>query len=435
MQGENLDITPEENSRLLTVLKNPKFLLLWSGQIFSQLADKIYLVLMVAILSRDFSIDGDGISSWVSAIMIAFTLPAVFFGSVAGVYVDRWSKQSVLVGSNLIRGLLVLMIPALIHLSQGQKIFSQVPLGFGLLLIITFLVSTLTQFFSPAEQAIIPLIVERSRLLAANSLYTSTMMVAINCRFCPRQPLLSWSEQQLNNGQEILVGSSYLIAGLILLTLITREKQADLAQDEKHPLEDIKDGIAYLNTNLPVRNAIIQLILLFSIFAALAVLAVPLAAAIPTIEPDQFGLLLSGAGLGMGIGAFALGNWGHNFRYSKLSFYGGIGVSIALAMLGLVGEQSLYLTLSIISFLGLTAALVVIPMQTTIQVRTPEQMRGKVFGLQNNAVNIALSLPLAIAGIAAANFGLTAVLLTLAAITLGCTLLLSKKIETTNQHS
>ena len=55
-------------------------------------------------------------------------------------------------------------------------------------------------------------------------------------------------------------------------------------------------------------------------------------------------------------------------------------------------------------------------MQTTIQSETPPAMRGKVFGLQNNAVNIALSLPLALAGLAETFFGLQPVLLALAGL-------------------
>ncbi|MGK7944769.1 MAG: arabinose efflux permease, partial [Microcystaceae cyanobacterium] len=59
-----------------------------------------------------------------------------------------------------------------------------------------------------------------------------------------------------------------------------------------------------------------------------------------------------------------------------------------------------------------------VPMQTMIQAETPVEMRGKVFGLQNNAVNIALSLPLALAGIAETLVGLSPVLLTLAALSI-----------------
>ena len=69
----------------LPVLQNTQFLILWGGQIFSQLADKIYLVLTIAIIASSFQIIGQPISLWVSPITIAFTIPAVLFGSLAGV--------------------------------------------------------------------------------------------------------------------------------------------------------------------------------------------------------------------------------------------------------------------------------------------------------------------------------------------------------------
>ena len=56
------------------VLKNRNFVTLWSGQIFSQLADKVYLVLMIAIIESQFQSENQSISGWVSAIMIANTM-------------------------------------------------------------------------------------------------------------------------------------------------------------------------------------------------------------------------------------------------------------------------------------------------------------------------------------------------------------------------
>ncbi|MFY8148309.1 MAG: MFS transporter, partial [Prochlorococcaceae cyanobacterium] len=56
--------------------------------------------------------------------------------------------------------------------------------------------------------------------------------------------------------------------------------------------------------------------------------------------------------------------------------------------------------------------------QTTIQEDTPEAMRGKVFGLQNNLINIALSLPLVLAGTVVSRYGLLPVLWGLAAVAL-----------------
>ncbi len=405
------------------VLKNARFLVLWGGQIFSQLADKVYLVLMIAIVAGNFQRSDQTISGWVSAIMIAFTVPAILFGSLAGVYVDRWSKKGVLVTSNLLRGGLVLTLPPLLWLSRELNPIFSLPVGFWLLLGITFFVSTLTQFFAPAEQAAIPLIVKRQDLLPANSLYTTTMMVLLIIGFAVGEPLLSLAEELVKNlgigdfGKELLVGGAYIIAGVILLLLKTGEQKPEEKKEQPHVFEDIWDGILYLKQNHSVRNALIQLVILFSIFAALAVLAVRLAEILPELDSDQFGFLLAAGGLGMAFGAGILGNWGQRFSNSQLSLFGSLGVSASLLCLAIF-TNSLWLTLTMIAFLGVFAALVGIPMQTTIQGETPENMRGKVFGLQNNAINIALSLPLALAGAAETIFGLQPVFLSLAVLSL-----------------
>ncbi|MEN9232040.1 MAG: hypothetical protein Q6L68_14140, partial [Thermostichus sp. DG02_5_bins_236] len=135
------------------VLRRRNFLLLWMGQVCSQLADKVLLVLLIGLISSQFQPEGDSISGWVSAIMLAFTLPAMLLGSVAGVFVDRWLKKGVLVASNWVRGGLVLLLPPLLWFTANHELWPGIPLGFAGLLLVSFAVSTLTQFFAPAEQA------------------------------------------------------------------------------------------------------------------------------------------------------------------------------------------------------------------------------------------------------------------------------------------
>lgn len=401
---------PEHEPGFGPVLKNRNFLTLWSGQVFSQLADKVYLVLMIALIATHFQASGQTISSWVSAIMIAFTIPAVLLGSLAGAFVDRWSKKAVLVSTNVFRGILVLALPMLLWLGQGHE-FISLPVGFCILLVVTFIVSTLTQFFAPAEQAAIPLVVERGQLLAANSLYTTTMMASVIVGFAVGEPLLALADQlgsQIGIGKEVLVGGCYCVAGLLLLLLKTREKVNGSEHESPHVFEDIRDGLRYLQQNHRVRNALVQLVILFSIFAALAVLAVRLAEVIPGIKTSQFGFLLAAGGVGMAAGAAVLGHGGQQFSHTRLSLIGSIGMAASLASLSLFTQQ-LWPTLLVITLMGAFAAMVGVPMQTMIQAETPEEMRGKVFGLQNNAVNIALSLPLALAGVAETFFGLKVV--------------------------
>lgn len=430
----------EPEQGFLPVLKNRNFLTLWSGQVFSQLADKVYLVLMIAIIASRFQSEDQTISGWVSSIMIAFTIPAVLFGSIAGVYVDRWSKKTVLVITNLLRGGLVFLLPILLWITKDWAPWSGLPVGFCILLGITFLVSTLTQFFAPAEQAAIPLVVEKRHLLSANSLYTTTMMASVIIGFAVGEPLLAIADTiaaklgltAAGLGKEIVVASSYAIAGVILLLLQVKEKSLSRATNNgsnqsgepaepPHVFEDIRDGLRYLGQQHRVRGAIIQLVLLFSVFAALAVLSVRLAEVIPEIKSSQFGFLLAAGGVGMAIGAAFIGQFGQRFPHSRLSLYGSLGMAAALFGLSLFSGH-LIPALLLITLLGTCSAIVGVPMQTTIQEETPEDMRGKVFGLQNNAINIALSLPLALAGVAETFFGLKAVFLGLAVlmITGGC---------------
>lgn len=404
----------------MTVLKNRNFLTLWSGQVFSQLADKVYLVLMIAIIESQFQSANQSISGWVSAIMIASTIPAVLFGSVAGVFVDRWHKKEVLVITNLLRGVLVLLVPLLLWLTRGQVV-ANLPLGFEILIVITFAAFTLTQFFAPAETATISTIVDKPDLLAANSLYTTTMMGSLIVGFALGEPILALADNLgasvglgVNIGKELLVGGSYVLAGLLLVTMRTGETKQIPIGEEPHILADLKDGIRYFNTHKKLKGALIQLVIFFSVFACMTVVAVRIAELLPEIKASQFGILLAAAGVGMGLGAVLLGAVGQKFSHNQLSLYGSIGVSAALV--GLSFCHSLWLSLLCLVMMGFFGASVVIPMQTTIQSETPEEMRGKIFGLQNNAINIATSLPLALTGIAETAVGVPTVLLGLAAI-------------------
>jgi len=433
--GQTEGAEPEPERGFLPVLKNRNFLTLWSGQVFSQLADKVYLVLMIALIANRFQSGGQTISGWVSSIMIAFTIPAVLFGSIAGVFVDRWPKKAVLVVTNLLRGGLVFTLPPLLWISKGWAPLAGLPVGFCVLLGITFLVSTLTQFFAPAEQSAIPLIVDRRHLLSANSLYTTTMMASVIVGFAVGEPLLALADTlaahlgwtAIGLGKELVVGSGYAIAGLILLLLRTREKLGNgfssnessqgksYDSETPHFVQDIREGLRYLGQQQHVRNALVQLVILFSVFAALAVLSVRLAEVMPAIKSSQFGFLLAAGGVGMAIGATFIGQFGQRFLHHQLSLFGSVGMAASLAGLSIFTEQ-LIPALLLIMLTGLFAAMIGVPMQTTIQEETPEEMRGKIFGLQNNAINIALSLPLALAGVAETFLGLRLVFIGLSVL-------------------
>lgn len=360
----------------------------------SQVADKVFFILLIALLETYYAPPAFK-NSMRSITLLTFTLPAILFGSAAGIFVDRFSKKQTLIFSNLIRGIMLLAIPLL-------------PKQFFILLVITFVISTVTQFFAPAEQAAILLLVRRENLMTANALFTTTMMGALIIGFAVGEPLLSLAKHwQRQYGQELLISGLYLLAsGFIYLIQIKETKISDQSA-AVHPLRDFKEGLRYLWQNRLIWNAMVQLTALYSVFAALTVLAIPLAQDIG-LKDTQFGFLLAAAGVGLVLGAGILGHWGDRFQHKPLPLLGFLSMAFVLAVFTFTRHLGVGLALS--TFLGLGASFIGVPMQTLIQQETPESKRGKVFGFQNNIVNIALSLPLAVAGPLTDAVGLRVVL-------------------------
>ncbi|MBF2097296.1 MAG: MFS transporter, partial [Gloeomargaritaceae cyanobacterium C42_A2020_066] len=327
-QHPNLGPMPPKPG-LLTVLRNRDFLALWLSQVLSQLADKIYLVLTIAIITDYFQRPGESINGWVGAVMVVFTIPAVFLGSVAGVYVDRWQKRTVLMATNLLRGLLILALPA--GLWVGQALLGPAG-GFIALLITTFAISTLTQFFAPAEQAAIPLIIPAGQLIPANSLYTTSMMGALIIGFAVGEPLLALANHLLpgQNGPEWVVATAYLLAGFTILGVRTGEKPHPRHDEPLHLWQDLREGFSLLQKQPRLRVAVVLLVILFSVFAALAFLAVRLAEVMPELNTAQFGYLLAVAGLGMGVGAAILSQNHREPQGGSLYRLGFLGMAICL---------------------------------------------------------------------------------------------------------
>jgi MFS family permease len=391
------DKPPASRRGFLALLRNSSFMMLWLGQVLSQVGDKIFLTLSIALLTNYPSQIFMPNSSR-SLLMVAFSVPAVVFGSAAGVFVDRVSTKKVLIWSNLIRGivLLALVMPFL-------------PKQFLSLVVITFIVSTVTQFFAPAEQAALPLLVKPENLMTANAMFTTTMMGCLVVGFAIGEEVLKLSQVWGGEyGREIFIAGVYILATIVIQVIPFPQERVDPNKVEIHPLRDLKDGIDYLWKKRLIRNAMIQFTIMCCVVGSLFILALALATKLGLKDTEGV-RLISSWGIGMVAGAGFLGHWGDRLHHKPLPLFGFVIVALILATYTVVDRFEIALLSS--GLIGIGASLVLIPMQTLIQQQTPESMRGKVFGFQNNAVNIALTAPLAITGPLIDGLGLATVLL------------------------
>src|SRR5206468_5609684 len=121
-----------------SIWTNRPFMLLWAAQAISQTAQNaIWYGILVLVQTRSNS------STHMSFAVLTLMLPSVFFGIVAGVYVDRWDKRWVLVASNALRAAVTLS-------------YAMVQDYLVAVYVANFVFATISQFFSPAEASMIP---------------------------------------------------------------------------------------------------------------------------------------------------------------------------------------------------------------------------------------------------------------------------------------
>jgi MFS family permease len=139
---------------MLATLRQRNFGLLWSAGLISLAGD---WMLRIALPIYVYQLTGSALAT--STMLIAGMLPDLLFGSIAGVFVDRWDRKRTMVISNL---LLAIGLLPLLAVRSAEQIW--------LLYLVAFVESTIAQFFGPAENALLPQLVGDEHLVAANSL-------------------------------------------------------------------------------------------------------------------------------------------------------------------------------------------------------------------------------------------------------------------------
>ena len=146
-------------------LKAPNVRWLWTGQIISQIGEGLN---KVALLWLVYTLTGSTLK--MSEIGVLQTLPPMILGPLMGVYVDRFPKRLIMIGVDLARAALAVVIPILSVLNE---------LTMFRLYAVVFVMAIVSTIFSPALSSTVPLIVDQKQLTATNALVNSTAMVGM----------------------------------------------------------------------------------------------------------------------------------------------------------------------------------------------------------------------------------------------------------------
>jgi MFS family permease len=350
-------------------------------------------------------------SSAVGALLLSFLIPAIIFSAIAGVFVDRVDKRHMLVVTNIIRGFLFL---AVVFVNNNLL----------MLYLLMVLVSTVTTFFGPAEASMIPFLVPRKQLLAANGLFTLTQNVAFALGFAILGPfLIALASAQL---LIIIVAALYFVAAVFCWTLPSSlpagansvtpgQTVADAERAVHSMLGQFIEGIKYIKDHHNVGWSLSYLGITGALVGILGTLGPGFASKTMGLGEKDFALIVLPLGLGIVMGILVLNSYGRYLPRRRTIEAGLIALGILLALLACAGPISnfledratsagvaeasrlvslLSLVIAIAFLVGAAYVIVAISAQTQLQEELPEDVRGRVFGVLNMLVSVASLAPI-----------------------------------------
>lgn len=224
------------------------FSLIWWSQVLSQVAEGIS---KLALLWFVYAVTGSPLKTTVIGLLQ--TLPPILFGPFIGVIVDRFPKKTILIASDVARGVLIGLIPCLVSVENFTV---------GSLYLLTFLYGVATAVFVPTLSSAVPFMVARPQFTAANALLQSTTSLGIIIG-----PAVSGLGIALSGSQDVLCVNAvtYFASAACLLPIRLRATEAAQIDGAgwKPFIRNLLEGIRY--AFLTHRNILI-LILLASVY-------------------------------------------------------------------------------------------------------------------------------------------------------------------------
>ena len=428
----------------LTLLKNRNFLLLWLAQLISMTlfnASNYALLVLIEEVT--------GSTTLIGVAIIAFSLPAVLFGAPAGVFVDRMNKRVVLWGSNCLRAIATFIFVLSLLLNRHQLI----PIY-----LITFLISTIGQFFAPAEGSTIPLLVSEEELMPALSLFNITFMFSQALGFILFAPLVLSLLPTFTIARIVIhpVEVLYAIVGLLYIVcaiLVTRIPATYFLARKSHDKSGIYTADAYRvpiyraralgsigilsniwsemhqGWNFVRRNnrlflAVIQLSFAGVLLLVISELATPLVTVLLLLPASRMAFIFAPAGIGLVTGSILMPRISRRLGKSRAILIGSIALAVAVLLLplstilaralqphGWNTNPLLLFAIALFMFVaGVAIDLINIPAQTAMQEQSPDWIKGRVLALQLMLYNLCSIPVILFIGVVADLFGLNRVI-------------------------
>ena len=340
-----------------SIFRNRSFTLMWIGQLVTEMGTSL-----TALASSIYVYKITGSALNVGLMMMASAAPSLVVGLIAGVFVDRYDRKRIMMGSDLIRAVLIAAIPFLL------------PVNVAWLYILVMLSAAVGQFFNPAHASVLPEIATEEELNAANSLMAISSFGAL---------VIGYAAAGLIAGQYPIEWVFYIDAFTFLIsaTLIALTQIPKINVDEETNVasvfQNLRAGFRVITSSKLLRSMFIVFFFIFITFGFGNAIRLPFSIKALGATEFEFGLIESVTLIGFVIASLWMAQLGDRLREGQwlaISFIGMGFTGIAFSVSSVV-----WMALIIIVIEGFLNAPSVIARSLIMQRNTPREARGRVF--------------------------------------------------------
>ena len=369
--------TPASTSPF-AVFRKRNFSFLWTGQLIStigsaltELAASIYI----------YRLTGSALS--VGLMLMATAAPSLLVGLFAGVFVDRYDRKLIMIVADVLRGILVLLIPIL------------APLNIIWLYVIVMLTSAINQFFDPAHESVLPEVATDEELASANSLIAISSFGSTAVGFAAAGLIASAANI---NWAFYIDAITFLFSAACIFLLRIKSIQTEEETSTAIIINNLRAGVKQLFDTPILRSVFnVQLVVLISV-GMINTLLLPFALRALKATEFEYGLQEGLTSIGFVVGSLLMAK-----VFDRLQAGAWMAISfLGIGVIGVVYSQldSIFLAIALITFSGFFNAPSAIARRVIVQRNTPPEMRGRVSSVFFVARDIFFLIGMAVAGLA-----------------------------------
>ena len=381
-----MTVETAQNKNIQYVLAIPNFRRLWIGQTISQIGDGLTSLALLIVINQL-----TGTTTALATMMIVIALPQLVFGMLAGVYIDRWDRRKIMIVSDVIRGLLVL---GFILVRRPQDVWIFYVLG--------FLQAAVGTFFDPAKSALIPNIVERDALLAANGLSQTTRVITSVVGSALAGVLVgamhgAWGAFTLD-AVSFFVSAVFISRIRLPKSVAAVEKSTAASRiGPRQVLSQLAEGLRYLLGSRLLVGVMVTLAVTMLGIGAVNVLIVPYLINTLRVPTMALGVIDTAQVIGMIIGGASLTVLAARLKSTTIIIFGVFLLGLFVVLFGTAG--SIWLALVALFLVGLALAPLQAALAALLQATIPDDKRGRANATMNTVITLASVVSMASAGL------------------------------------